>query len=549
MRRYTFLLVLRMVVICAVSMPISVLAGPATPMRSPTDKPTATWALSGRSGTETVTSTGTSQRDQGHVYYVATNGDDDDLGTEAQPFRTITKGISVLGARDTLYVKSGTYVESLRDFPSGTSWDAPVTVAAYPGDTVVVRPSLGGWVAYFTHCHHVVLDGFVLDGANVEHFAIMITSESHHIRIQNSEVKGAPKSGILTANYGSINSDHNEFINLDVHDNGTTYLDHGLYIATSGNLVDHCSVHHNSGWGVNIYSSSYPDVSANNNVVSSNAIYDNHGTNHYANGICLSSGSGNLAYDNLVWGNDHGIQVAYNGVSNTKVYNNVIYANDGQGISLIESTNAVIRNNIVYQNGGPAIIEFRDVYGTIQDHNLVDVDPQFVDASAHDFHLQSTSPAIDAGITLSEVAEDFDGVSRPRGTGYDIGAYESPFTTRVTDLRVVAAIVDTPTLTITLRWTAPVAAVTYTLRSSNTLLIAANWSHASIVTVFFTASEPGSGEWLTTPVDYAGGTLYLALKFQNGEGIWSDLSNNAFWPHLDVYLPLIVKNYVSSSST
>jgi len=52
----------------------------------------------------------------------------------------------------------------------------------------------------------------------------------------------------------------------------------------------------------------------------------------------------------------------------------------------------------------------------------ISVNPQFV--SATDFHLQSTSPLIGAGITLNEVKYDFDGIPRPQGNNYDIGAYE-----------------------------------------------------------------------------------------------------------------------------
>jgi hypothetical protein len=48
-----------------------------------------------------------------------------------------------------------------------------------------------------------------------------------------------------------------------------------------------------------------------------------------------------------------------------------------------------------------------------------------VDAAARDFHLHPNSLAIDVGMALSEVPDDFDAVSRPRGVGYDIGAFES----------------------------------------------------------------------------------------------------------------------------
>jgi hypothetical protein len=51
----------------------------------------------------------------------------------------------------------------------------------------------------------------------------------------------------------------------------------------------------------------------------------------------------------------------------------------------------------------------------------------------------------------------------------------------------------------------------------------------------------GSAETYTAPVPYGGDTVYLALKSQNAEGAWSALSNNAFWPHRDVFLSLVTK--------
>lgn len=45
-------------------------------------------------------------------------------------------------------------------------------------------------------------------------------------------------------------------------------------------------------------------------------------------------------------------------------------------------------------------------------------------AATPDFHLRPDSPAIDAGAPIPSVTTDFDGVKRPQGKGYDIGAYE-----------------------------------------------------------------------------------------------------------------------------
>ena len=52
------------------------------------------------------------------------------------------------------------------------------------------------------------------------------------------------------------------------------------------------------------------------------------------------------------------------------------------------------------------------------------VNPQFVNLATKNFHLQPASPLIDKGTTLSQVANDYDGVARPQGSAYDIGAFE-----------------------------------------------------------------------------------------------------------------------------
>src|SRR5712692_3919453 len=74
------------------------------------------------------------------MYYSASNGNDANPGTQTQPFRTIKKGLSVLRAGDTLYLRGGTYAEAIdssaQTIPAGTSWATPVTVATYPGETV-----------------------------------------------------------------------------------------------------------------------------------------------------------------------------------------------------------------------------------------------------------------------------------------------------------------------------------------------------------------------------------------------------------------------------
>ena len=47
---------------------------------------------------------------------------------------------------------------------------------------------------------------------------------------------------------------------------------------------------------------------------------------------------------------------------------------------------------------------------------------------------------------------------------------------------------------------------------TGTLISGDDWANAVTITVPFTASAPGSTEWLTAPVFYTGGSAYFALK-------------------------------------
>ena len=54
----------------------------------------------------------------------------------------------------------------------------------------------------------------------------------------------------------------------------------------------------------------------------------------------------------------------------------------------------------------------------------ISTNPQFVDEINGDFHLKAGSLCIDAGTSSNAPSEDYEGVARPQGAGFDIGAYE-----------------------------------------------------------------------------------------------------------------------------
>jgi parallel beta helix pectate lyase-like protein len=209
------------------------------------------------------------------TFYVATNGNDYGPGTESQPFRNIAKGITVLRPGDTLFIRGGAYAESINSnwirIPNGNSWSSAVTVAGYPGETVVIRPGSAGEVIGLAHSYiqYIVFDNLIVDASNVK-FGISLTNGAHHIKFQNSEVRNSRLSGILLTN----SAGHNQFTNIKVHDNGASNYDHGIYISTSNNLVDRCEVYNNSGYGIHIYNGAGGER-PNNNTLERNVVRNN----------------------------------------------------------------------------------------------------------------------------------------------------------------------------------------------------------------------------------------------------------------------------------
>lgn len=90
--------------------------------------------------------------------------------------------------------------------------------------------------------------------------------------------------------------------------------------------------------------------------------------------------------------------------------NNILVTSMG---SAVDCSGCVVSNNLFFPQGPGS--------GT----NIV-ADPQFVAPATGDYHLRSTSPAINAAMPSASPANDHDyeGVLRPQGAAPDIGAFE-----------------------------------------------------------------------------------------------------------------------------
>jgi hypothetical protein len=365
------------------------------------------------------------------TYYTATTGSDSNPGTLGQPFRTVAKGISVLSAGDTLYLRGGTYAEAIGypnpPLPSGTSFSNAVTIAGYSGEIATVRSiNITG-----TPSRYIIFRDFHVDHGQT-HAAISVSNfvendgngyGSNYIRFQNMDVTGWGDGG--QGEGVELYSNHNEFINVVVHDSpqDVAYRHHCYYIESAYNLIDGGQTYNCSGYGIQIYNG-YNSSAAHDNIIRNVRIYHNGGSSN-PGGIVMSKGQNNLAYNNLIYnqiGSGHGIDISYE-AHGSAAYNNTIYNNSGTGVFVDTSVSgAIIKNNIIYNNLTP--IDDRGS-GTLISKNLT-TNPLFVKAEANDFHLQATSPAIDAGTSISAVTVDLQGTPRPQAAGYDIGAYEYP---------------------------------------------------------------------------------------------------------------------------
>jgi len=131
-------------------------------------------------------------------------------------------------------------------------------------------------------------------------------------------------------------------------------------------------------------------------------------------------------FDNSASGYGNGI---YNKFSNPTMINTIIW-------DRFDSSNLRISN----QDSNPTIIrsDIKNCGGStnwvtecgIDAGGNIDLDPMFMDLVTSDFHLQSTSPAIDTGNNDACPGTDIDGVGRPKdgnGDGIaicDMGVYE-----------------------------------------------------------------------------------------------------------------------------
>jgi hypothetical protein len=422
----------------------------------------------------------------GHIYFVATTGNNANAGTFASPLATVPFAVhSKMVAGDITYVRAGVIAQGDDGFGSplnvgenGTAGN-PLAIVGYPGEL----PQLGGpsngrgvidlaGTAYFTIANFK----FLFSGASE---ALHLYATSSNWRLIGNDLS-CPNGSGATGCVTSEGAPFFTYLGNVLHDTGcpgsmtgsyagcldTQKLYHGFYFGDLGANANH-DAELGWNWTYNIYGcrgmmfhsrDGSSGLEAYNLKIHDNLIHDVR-----CDGIALPNTNPNkgpvLVYNNIIYhtgsGPDpSGIPAGYsciltdngNGTSTTpvEVYNNTCYDGGGRGVAEGDAgaysfyIPTRMRNNITYQLSAEGYVSGSAGSGRITGSNNlwfgvgsgpsqttanINSDPLLISAVTEDFHLTSGSPAIDAGVNTG-LGTDFFGVSRPQGSGIDVGAAE-----------------------------------------------------------------------------------------------------------------------------
>jgi hypothetical protein len=294
------------------------------------------------------------------------SGSDSAAGTLSAPFQTAQKLASSLAPGETGCLEAGTYNENVT-FRTGGTAGAPITLASYPGQTATIV----GRIYVAEGADYTTLTGLDLDGANPG-LLESPTIDANHVTFSYDNVTNDHTGicfGIGSATWGWATD---TLITHDrVHDCGqlpATNLQHAFYIGgATDTTIEWNLIYANADRGIQLY----PE--ALGTTIDHNIIDDN------GEGILISGAEGVASSD-------------------TNVYDNVISdANVRHDVeSYWPAGNPVGVGNTVHDNcvwGGVEGTIDTSSGGYTASNNLT-VNPEFVNAAAHDYEMNPASPCL-----------------------------------------------------------------------------------------------------------------------------------------------------------
>jgi hypothetical protein len=167
-----------------------------------------------------------------------------------------------------------------------------------------------------------------------------------------------------------------------------------------------------------------------NAVVYNNVSCSNSNALHIG-GLCSTSNSDILVKNNIFSNNSNAALYVLNDGTGLTLDYNLYYDADPTGPTWHwdADQNGAGDNPVVYCISSGGSCDSSHLWANYQSDKNQDTnsptpaDPLFINASGYNFHLQSISPAINAGIDVG-LTEDYEGKPVPQGLGVDIGAFE-----------------------------------------------------------------------------------------------------------------------------
>ena len=360
------------------------------------------------------------------VYFVATYGNDLLDGSADGPFRTLAQAARAARAGDTVIVRDGIYghenAVSNGDVGPGSDYNfSPVRLEN--------SGNLGAWIAFRAeHKWGAILDCEMICDSYFDLY------NSSYVVIQDFVITRGLKEGIHsndTAHHVVIRG--NRIENIANRSTSSPYGQDGLYtnpnchdFLIEGNVFHDIGRSDSSNLDHALYLRGYGFTIVNNifyNIPQGYAIQLADGVSHVLianNTFAFPKVGSGLTGHIMLWRTQ----------SDLTIRNNIFYSQTDVRAAVVRYLSVVndcsIDHNLVLGAGTVLYAGLLNLGDCAQSANSMGADPQFIDSTRFDFRLRSGGPAIDSALEVPGLVTDFDGVLRPQGLAYDIGAFEFP---------------------------------------------------------------------------------------------------------------------------
>jgi hypothetical protein len=277
--------------------------------------------------------------------------------------------------------------------------------------------------------HDVNLGRFAQEAIS---FSYVLGFDIHHNYLAQYEKEGLSVKGGSTD--GTV---HHNIIDTSTWSGAADYNHIGVYVCSYSSLIENVEVYNNyifgnHGQGIimrNEEGGTASNIKVYNNVINLTWVYG------YGMGCCSDSPTQGYFQDiifnsNTVYTNMYPIRFTGDTtkyINVVQIKNNIVTSPSITVLLVVgfgyNANKILLTNNLFYSFSGKTRSSWNGVTGQQFGDNAIIQNPLFVSLPT-DYHLQGTSPAIDAGDPTNAPLTDYDGKQRPLGTGYDIGAHE-----------------------------------------------------------------------------------------------------------------------------